>query len=689
MKPIQPFAAFLLVSLGVSFLFHFPSLSFTHFQFEYKRWRVGQQQVYDLHFSSDEVSNTRAFQTLFSGKHTSKIKTAQTQESAAQEHSQVNLNAKLVETVIRSDAQNTVISYQYELKSFESWKEGVQEPDFEQSSNPGSSIPLSKEKLLQEAFKSPVYVTSNSYGSILTVAFDPAVGIYAHSLIRSLLMTTQWSLSEQTPVLGFPCKSAPSPQGWETVEEDSYGRYRAQYTCSVGPLPTVLKEKMHYVAQTGGNRFFKKAFRFRVKPMQKVLFSFNPSDKGLSALEGEEREEVSLLRQPFLERTKKVSLIREGYSRISGRKLSQLQTAFDHSQGSFVLKTLRDVQTEDQAFLSGAGNHPGIGPRPESRKKPNWEKLKIQMRKVFKNWDDASEISESDPLFLKFRLALIQEPRLIQNVKTEVSALNPSDEKFRFLVGVLGSLTGASSQAAESALRDLLADRAEDPEVALSLLPSLVMREGASIETEDLVKRLASYASDENVRSMAGLSLGILAKQLFDEEGNQDSQVRGEAIFRETVKRLEETEDESQQQYYLAMLGNMGSQGQVEVGQRYLNSPTDETRAGALKALRFVPGEGAESALVEAIEKEPSDAVRAQAAYALGFRESTKSLADRQIAALTVEKSPLVIQSLLKNLGDLSEDFPEAGAALKLFAQQNPQPELRQMAEQILQMNAD
>ncbi len=279
-------------------------------------------------------------------------------------------------------------------------------------------------------------------------------------------------------------------------------------------------------------------------------------------------------------------------------------------------------------------------------------------------------------LFLKLRAMMLLNPEKSIEIGKMVSELEKGGAAFNVVIGVLAA---TQTPEAQEGLREVVDAVRDDARLVASIIPNLSMVSSPTTETENFLRKLEK-SSDEDIRDSAKLGLGMVASHL-SLQGEED---RARAIVRTALTDLKSASDLGNQVLALKAIGNSGSSEAFSAIQGYLDDTSPELRRQAVNALRFIPGEAADEALVSTLIKDRDEDVRAQAALSLGFRQPTLFLLLSEKKQYSVDPSLQVRRQLLRAIHSARTQFSEdAGDFLTKVARVKDK-DLSPLAEDLL-----
>jgi hypothetical protein len=263
-----------------------------------------------------------------------------------------------------------------------------------------------------------------------------------------------------------------------------------------------------------------------------------------------------------------------------------------------------------------------------------------------------------------FRLHPEQVPQAALRIRRGVAT--------KLLANALGA---AGSTEAVRALGALAHDRGVPSSTRVSALTSLMQLQHPA-EAMRVPLDLLDDA-DAPTREAACLTAGALARA-----GRADHAADADAIDHALADRFSRETTSSRRRELLGAMGNSGGPTLAAVLLGVLSHGAPGERPASARALRFVAGPDVDRALATAIASDPDVQVRFDALFAAGFRPFA-ALADVVIHAATSDDDEQV-RSAAANLLGAHLEAPGARDALLRVQEQDPKPEVRRRAGELL-----
>lgn len=238
---------------------------------------------------------------------------------------------------------------------------------------------------------------------------------------------------------------------------------------------------------------------------------------------------------------------------------------------------------------------------------------------------------------------------------------------------ILAAMAAAGTEAAQGGLIELAGDlelAGETRSDALSMMALVGRPTGASITA------LAELADgDGEVATTATLALGAAA-------GKGEGPEADDAVAA-LLGRLATAQTTEEAVLALVALGNTGDPRIVPAVRATLESPVEDLRAFAVRALRFVPTPEADQIIAATLLGDPAGAVRLGAVEATARRPLASHVTPLH-RALHTDQEPAVRMAAVQLVGAHLQEVPALTTALVWNAESDPDPQIRQVASAIL-----
>jgi HEAT repeat protein len=290
-------------------------------------------------------------------------------------------------------------------------------------------------------------------------------------------------------------------------------------------------------------------------------------------------------------------------------------------------------------------------------------------------WDRSRGASPDRPrLFLKMRALFTLDPARCKDAAAALATRDsPKDDAFMIVASALGA-TG--SPEAQAALRDAIAALAGKRDHQEVLIAELGTLDNPDRATEAYARDIVAHPADGEVRNVAQLALGNMARTL-----NASETDRSEALVSEALQQANSARTLDDRLVSIYTLGNTGSPRALAVLQDAVSDPDDRVRQAAAAALRFVEGPDVEQLLLTLAATDLESSVRADAAQSLRQRSVAPATFDALAELVRRDPSETVRQTLISVISERAEQFPGALGVLDWVAQHDPKQDVRRTAQ--------
>jgi HEAT repeat protein len=249
-----------------------------------------------------------------------------------------------------------------------------------------------------------------------------------------------------------------------------------------------------------------------------------------------------------------------------------------------------------------------------------------------------------------------------------------SERCSNFVAGALGS---AGSPAAQAVLAGIALDDSLRPSARTACVVSLATVERPTREAEESLRALAQRRDPYGIADTSLLILGVMADKV-----SSDDSSRAASLTRFVLEREGRYRSEGQPQLFLEALGNAGSNEGYDSIVRYLGASSAEVRTSAVRALLRLSHPGVDARLVNALSDEVVT-VRLAAVDTIARRPSSRESLEALGKVALADEAKGVRRSAIEALGRQGEQAA-AREALRRVAEDDPDPELRALAESCL-----
>ncbi len=290
-------------------------------------------------------------------------------------------------------------------------------------------------------------------------------------------------------------------------------------------------------------------------------------------------------------------------------------------------------------------------------------------------WAKATSTEPDAPkLFLQMRALFKLDPARCKDAAAALAGLaSVKDNAFTITAS---ALTAAGTPQAQAALRDAItacAAKRDHQEVLLAELGNLANPDRAS---EAFTRDIVAHHGDGEIRNVAQLALGNMARALVDSEPD-----RGEALVGEALQQIQGARTLDDRMVSILTLGNTGSRRSWDALRAAASDPDFRVRQVAASALRAVEGDDVEQLLLALAVRDPEPSVRAEAATSLQQRSVAPATFEALSQLVRRDPSEAVRQTLVVVIAGYAEPFPAALGVLEWVAQHDPKQDVRHNAE--------
>ncbi|MBM3285525.1 MAG: hypothetical protein FJY81_06595, partial [Candidatus Aminicenantes bacterium] len=203
-------------------------------------------------------------------------------------------------------------------------------------------------------------------------------------------------------------------------------------------------------------------------------------------------------------------------------------------------------------------------------------------------------------------------------------------------------------------------------------------------QAEEVIWKLAVGSSVGAVADAAILALGNMARNLDERESE-----RANKIVDWLVGEIQKPQLEERIRLFLLSLGNSGSRRALKTILRFAEDPSPTLRSAAVAGLRWVDSEEADAWLARVLTSDEEASVRLEAVFALSFRKLSPQTFQALKKAFLGDRDTMVRLAILQNLLQPLDDSSDVRGLIKQAAADDPSPEVRRAASEIIAMNAE
>lgn len=515
-----------------------------------------------------------------------------------------------------------------------------------------------------------VFAVVSSEGRIVSVRFDKAVDNLAQGFARTLLALTQFVfptvLEQDSPAL---------PSEWTTQEDDPAGIYIARYQAmpdldktsakdSQNLVKAFSKTKVRYLPRTSKKKLNDFEVSQTIKPGGKLTARFDLRRGQLISLSGTESRSVVIAGKIIARGETFTQLDYLNKSSVNPTELTALRKSSAARNKITAAVPLSVLESEEASESSIQRAELGNA---------TTESLLADLAKIESSTDEAKDKTS---LYLKFKALVYLHPEASAKLGKILSSARADSATMLTLSGALSVI---GHPKAQQALIMAIRSHQSDWAVLSTLIPALGTVRTPINEAEDTLRILAFYSTNESIATTAQLALGAVARNLADK-----SPGRAAKIVRRFIREIEASSSERAARETLLVLGNTGSALALPTIARFIAHRESSLRAAAVSALRWINADEVNRLLIKTLGSDSDDAVRLEAAAALGFHEINSAVFAAQKRSFIQETAVKIRLTILKNLWKAREAYPEVRQLVKQSAAQDAAKEIRETASGII-----
>lgn len=488
---------------------------------------------------------------------------------------------------------------------------------------------------------------------MISLKADPALSSVQRNLLR-------WIVAHAQVV--FPDETGHPESGWTAAGSDPNGRFEASY--SFAPQPPgfqITLRKQRYLELASAPARKKKGpgrlnLDLAIEPSGIAVADFDCGQGVLSKLSATEQTKTHIGESQIAVANDHFELTYQAESPASADRLRELLAGNRAMTATFGL-----VASESAEDMQRMIQRTELGDLTEA-------KLLDMLARARKTGDPKAV----DALYLKFKALIYLHPESCEKLGEILVAEDPHSKTMMILATALSTV---GSPAAQKALVSALRTRSDDIAAAEALIPAIGMTDHPTVESEQALKDLIASSKQEEVITTAGLSLGVMASRLGEDDPSRQKQ-----IVESVEHDYEHADTLAQKRFLVSVLGNAGSPDTLPLLEDALVAPDPALQAEAAMALRFIPGTEAEDHLLGTLAQGQSDSVREAAAAALDYRDPSPDLSERMRTSFAAEKSEGVRRQLVKDIYDERLADPKVRDWLKSVKDSDPSEDVRKVA---------
>lgn len=511
--------------------------------------------------------------------------------------------------------------------------------------------PEDRRRLLS-ALATPFFVTLDRAGAVRLIHFEHTVDVLVQGLLRVVVAVSQVVLPS----------SASTP--WETQEEDSTGRYLAQYRRE-GPLQ-IHKSKLRYTDLALGEGLTPVGPSLVAEVEGHTTLTLAPEDLWLASLTSDEKLTVNAgsdMAIPSSHARVELRLVERGTDpSVVGTFAARKNDLFSLPMASSQLARPEDPREAHRKALAGRSLKDFVR---ILRARPLDKKTKVARGETDQVREDAWRDAAGGlhALFVLEPATAVGVPELVRNKGLRTDALSL----------VLGALSAAATPEALHALVVIAAD----PRIPLDVRRDAVeCLSGAEAPTEESVSALwkLSRGPDAALRTPAIFALGSTAQHLQSADASA-----ADALVENLCRTLSDARGDEAQARWLGALGNTRNPRALPSVQTFARASSPEVRAAAVEGLRFLPAPEADQLLSDRLLFDDDPKVRNAAVFAASFRPLDPLLPAVE-RALHTDPVSTVRTALVQLLGARAGASPKARRLLAWSRQEDPDASVRREA---------
>jgi HEAT repeat protein len=612
------------------------------------RFLPGERRVYRLSYTNSAESDFRALFAGQAGAGDQGSGAAGQDAAGGLTHAfRTRVEGEWVATILESSSKEVRIAIHLSRPAVRLWADGQEAQ--------------AQAKTVGEELSRDMLVVADRQGRVRSVQFDPALGDLSQNYARTLLSLLQCVL---------PGQPAASLSRWTAQEEDPNGQYIAQYQREKGrpgdsgAAQTVRKRKLRYLQPRRRLQATNEEVRPTVLPAGAFVARIDPQNVGLLSLNGSETQKMVIRGTKVGHSATNLRLQCVSQAKVEAAELAALRQAITVRAASTVAQRLSAAQSGEEN--EAAIQRQELGDATLESLLTGLAKLEVEAAA------HPDQPPLATPLYLKLKALVYLHPESCQRLGKLLADSDPSSATATLLTGVMGAVGHAQAQAA---LVDAIRARSRDAAALTQLIPALTSVQQPTLPAEATMRWAMASAPTRDLRVMAELALGTMARNLAESES-----ARAARIVDEIIRKLRATSGKEETRLRLMALGNAGSARALPMLDRFAADPSPMLRASAIAALRWIDIPQVDARLTRALQSDPDTTVRGEAAGALGFREPTKATIAAQQRAFRTERVESVRLAILSNLGSVQGEFPEIRKLIQTTAAQDASPNVRKAA---------
>lgn len=508
----------------------------------------------------------------------------------------------------------------------------------------------------------PVYADINSAGKIKALRLDTTLNEISSSIIKSVLAGTQFVLPGK--------KIIADSLSWRTKEEDSNGQFWADYrmlemgSTGAGDVIKFSKQKLEYINPRLKSNRNKVPITPTIKPEGLFIAAFDKKSGVLVSWAGQEEQQFFIGAHCFgkVQITFQQQLIKN--ESISRQELEEKTHQFYRHNGSY-RKVAFDAPRSDKNSRTTI-----------SRKQLANSTLKSILTELRNSEHIKSPDYDTTPLFVKLRAFVYLYPDSLmplEKLLCEHTCGNQSRDV------ILQALSNVGNHKSQQVLINVLGQNKSESSFREAVLQSLALVDEPSPETTTLLFKLAKGDDKNALRVSALLYLGIAANRL-----QENAPERSVTICDYLKEQFHSVHDEEQICVLIRAMGNAGVPICLPEIATFISDSSLNIRLAAVSALRFIETDSAEMLLLKVLKSDTEERVRLEAARSLNYRVMTADAFAAQYESFWKETVVSLRFTLLQNLWEARDEFPEVVQLVFEAALQDSSEEIRKNCRNLM-----
>jgi len=503
----------------------------------------------------------------------------------------------------------------------------------------GNTVAPEARNAMGTALELPFFLSMDKTGLVVLTHFENDADSLVRGILRSLVAGSQFV------VAGVPQNT------WKSEEHDTTGRYTAEYA-RLNPerFEKNKKSYSHLITPQGLEPMDSK---ITIKVRSGATFELE-KDLWARSLDASEQLDVDSGEQSIAavyENSMSLRLKQRMYDPSLFNSFKDRKAALSSAPMTSFAGVQQDPLDQYRQVLGGK----------------NFDMLVKELRSLPKDpleRDDArtQALEQMRALFMLQPGEALKVPGVIRSGMDPLAA-SP----------MLGALSAASTKESIQALTAVSGDGSIPHDIRMDSVAALGMAGEPNRQGVDALRNLTRDA-DPMLRDTATLALGNAAFQMGDTQERD-----AETLVYELNNGYRSASTPEAQALALRALGNTRSPTMMATIQDALGSPNPQLRVAAIEALRNVPSADADQLLSQYLIADPAIEVRRAAVFSSGFRP-LPLLLPALGQALRTDAADGVRVDIVRLLGAQRAVVPEAMTMLSWAAQNDPNPEIRQVA---------